>query len=56
MGSEAKFGTLLFGHCPLDSFYFVLHPHEIIAVVTCKRRLNALDQGATSTDELVTDY
>jgi hypothetical protein len=55
MDSEAKFGTLLFGHCPLDRFYFVLDPYEIIAVLTGKRRLNALDQGAAPMDELVTD-
>jgi len=55
--SEAKFGTLLFGHCPLHRFYFILDPHEVIAVeLTTNGSLNALDEGAAAMDELVTKY
>jgi len=55
--SEAKFGTLLFGHGPLYGFDFILHTHKVItAELTGNSRLNALDKGAAATDELVTQY
>ncbi len=55
--SEAKFGTLLFCHCPLHRFDFILDPHEVITVeLTSNSSLNALDKGAAATDELVTQY
>jgi hypothetical protein len=53
--SEAKFGTLLFGHCPLDRFDFILDPHKVItAELTGDSSLNALDESAAAVDELVT--
>jgi hypothetical protein len=53
--SEAKFGTLLFGHCPFYRFDFSLDPHKIIAVELARGSgLNAFDQGAAPADELVT--
>jgi hypothetical protein len=56
-GSETKFGTLLFGHGPLDGFDFTLDPHEIIAVeLIGKRSLNALDQRAAPADKLVAKH
>jgi hypothetical protein len=55
--SEAKFGTLLFGHGSLHRFDFILDPHKIITVeVTGNSSLNALDQGAAATDELLPKY
>jgi hypothetical protein len=55
--SEAKFGTLLFCHCPLHGFDFILDPHKVITVeLTGGSSLNALDQGAAAADELVTEY
>jgi hypothetical protein len=55
--SEAKLGTLLFGHCPLYRFDFILDPHKVITVeLTGSSDLNALDEGAAATDELVTEY
>jgi len=54
-GSETKLGTLLFGHCPLHRFDFILDPHEVIAV-ELTGSLNALYERAAATDELVTEY
>jgi hypothetical protein len=55
--SEAKFGTLLLCHCPLYRFYIILDPHKVITVeLTGGGSLNALNEGATATDELVTYY
>jgi hypothetical protein len=55
--SEAKLGTLLFGHCPFYRFDFILDPHKVITVeVACNSSLNALDEGAAATDEFVTQY
>jgi hypothetical protein len=55
--SEAKFGTLLFGHGPLHRFDSILDPHKVIAVeVAGNSSLNAFDKGAAATDELVTQY
>jgi hypothetical protein len=52
--SEAKFGALLFRHCALHCFNFILDTHKIITVeLTRTSRLNALDQGTTATNELV---
>jgi hypothetical protein len=54
--SEAKFGTLFFGHGLLHRFDFILDPHQVITVeVTRNSGLNALDEGAAATDELVTE-
>src|ERR1700722_10388686 len=53
--SEAKFGTLLFGHGPFHRFDFILDPRKLIAFeLTDCRTLNALDEGAAPADELVT--
>jgi hypothetical protein len=55
--SEAKLGTLLFGHCPFYRFDFILDLHEVITVeLTGSGNLNALDEGAAAADELVTEY
>ena len=53
--SEAKFGTLLFGHGPLYCFDFILDPHEVITIELIGiSNLNALDQGTAPMDKLVT--
>jgi hypothetical protein len=55
--SGAKFGTLLFCHCPLHGFDFVLDLHKVITVEqTGIGNLNAFDEGAAAMDELVTEY
>jgi hypothetical protein len=55
--SEAKLGTLLFGHRPLYRFDFILDPHKVITVeLTGSGNLNALDEGAAAANEPVTEY
>ena len=55
--SKTKLGTLLFGHCPFHRFDFILDPHQVITVeLSSSNSLNALDEGAAATDELVTEY
>jgi hypothetical protein len=55
--SGAKFGTLLLCHCPLYRFYLILDPHKVITVeLTGGGSLNALNEGAPATDELVSQY
>jgi hypothetical protein len=54
--SEAKFGTLFLGHGPFHRFDFILDPHQVITVeVTRNSSLNALDEGAAATNELVAE-
>jgi hypothetical protein len=54
--SDAKFGTLLFGHGSFHRFDFILDPHQVITVeISRNSSLNTLDEGAAPTDELVTE-
>jgi hypothetical protein len=42
---------LLFGHCSLYRFNFILDPHNIVAVeLSANASLNTLDKGAAPAD------